>query len=187
MAESRLGFTLSPHKVSLSVLIQDLCTPERLPLDTRPGLSVFLLQQIRQAEAVEKTLKELCDALAVFNVGLDTQLIPSLRKIQSPDDLFDTLVNLEALLQDGSAVDDDMPGLDSSSVLGIFVRKVLLQFHRSMFDGLSHLYTQMEKYLAEFDDSSVLPARVPQAPTELSNFMQSHAELVESMPPSLQV
>lgn len=45
---SRLGFALSPHKVSLSILIQDLCTPERVPMTTRPVLSVFLLEQVRQ-------------------------------------------------------------------------------------------------------------------------------------------
>ena len=48
---SRLGFTLSPHKVSLSVLIQDLCTPERVPMTTRPVLSVFLLEQARQVSS----------------------------------------------------------------------------------------------------------------------------------------
>ncbi len=47
MSQARLGFTLSPHKVALSVLIQDLCTPERVPIQARPVLSVFLLQQVK--------------------------------------------------------------------------------------------------------------------------------------------
>ncbi len=126
-----------------------------------------------------------------MGVTLDKQLVPTLQNIQSPDDLFDTLISLEALLQDGSAVDEDMPGLDSSSVLGIFVRKVLLAFHRTMFDGLSHLFTRMEEYLAAFEedlcDVQMTSTKMPQAHNELSNFIQSHADEIEFMPSSLQV
>jgi hypothetical protein len=192
---NRLGFTLSPFKVALSVLVQDLCTPERVLASTRPSLSIFLLQQVRQADDYqEKTLRQLCQSISSFEATIgapmDKQLVATLQNIMSPDDLFDTLISLEALLQDGSAVDDEMPGLDSSSVLGIFVRKVLLAFHRTMFDGLSHLYTRMEEYVAAFDDPSHVPmisAQMPQAHNELSNFIQSHADEIEFMPSSLQV
>jgi hypothetical protein len=192
---NRLGFTLSPFKVALSVLVQDLCTPERVLASTRPSLSIFLLQQVRQADDYqEKSLRQLCQAISSFEatigVTMDKQLVGTLQNIQSPDDLFDTLISLEALLQDGSAVDDEMPGLDSSSVLGIFVRKVLLAFHRTMFDGLSHLFTRMEEYVVAFDDPSHVPmisTQMPQAHNELSNFIQSHADEIEFMPSTLQV
>jgi len=62
----------------------------------------------------EKTLPQLCAALSALQPplgsSLEKQLVRTLERIQSPDDLFDTLINLEALLQDGSAVEDEMPG-----------------------------------------------------------------------------
>ena len=99
-SNSRLGFTLSPFKVALSVLIQDLCTPERVLASTRPALSIFLLQQVRQADDYqEKTLRQLCQAISSFEatigVSMDRQLVPTIQNIQSPDDLFDTLISLE--------------------------------------------------------------------------------------------
>ena len=120
-------------------------------------LSVFLLEQVRQAQdCVEKTLAELCDALSQLQpMGscLAEQLVQSLRKIESPDELFDTLHSLELLLLESSAVDDEIPGLDSSSVLGVFLRKVLLSFHTTMFEGLSDLFSHFTAYFAAFDDS----------------------------------
>eukprot|EP00961_Rhodomonas_salina_P274307 3706170-Rhodomonas_salina.1 len=112
---SLLDFSLSPHKVSLSILVQDFCTPERVPSAARPVLSIFLLENVRQAhDHREKTLSELCAALSALQPPLGSalahQLVQSLRKITSPDSLFDTLQNLELLLLDGSAVDDEMPG-----------------------------------------------------------------------------
>jgi len=57
-----------------------------------------------------------------------------------------------------------------------------------MFDGLSQLYTKLEAYVAEADGMPSSPAsRVPQAHSELANFIQHHADVMESMPPSLQV
>ncbi|KAJ1492363.1 hypothetical protein T484DRAFT_1771238 [Baffinella frigidus] len=126
--QSRLSFTITPHKVALCILIQDSCTPERMSASARPMLSIFLLEHVRQAQDYkEKTLAELCDALSSLEPlgrGLASQLVHSLRKITSPDDLFDTLHALELLLLDSAAVDDEIPGLDSSSVLGVFLRKV---------------------------------------------------------------
>lgn len=62
----------------------------------------------------EKSLSQLCAALAALQpplgASLEQQLVRTLRRIKSPDDLFDILINLEALLQDGSAVEDEMPG-----------------------------------------------------------------------------
>ena len=63
-----------------------------------------------------------------------------------------------------------------------------MAFHRTMFDGLSQLYTKLEAYVAEADGMPSSPAsRVPQAHSELANFIQHHADVMESMPPSLQV
>ena len=157
--KKRLQFSLSPHKVALSILIQDFCSPDRVPSAVRPLLAVFLLDNVRQAHDYrEKTLSELCAALSALQppmgAALAHQLVQALRKICSPDDLFDTLMALELLLMDNPSVDDDIPGLEQSSVLGIFVRKVLITFHATMFEGLSELYTHVVGYLEAFSNNA---------------------------------
>lgn len=80
-------------------------------------------------------------------------------------------------------------GLDSSSVLGIFVRKVLLKFHTSMFDGLSDLFTDLQAYVGSLVISvqgGVEPKETA-VHTELAHFIHHHAGMVEVSPPSLHV
>ena len=188
----RLEFSLSPHKVALSILIQDFCSPERVPSAARPLLSVFLLDHVRQAQDYrEKTLAELCAALSALQppmgAALAHQLVQALRKIASPDDLFDTLMGLELLVMDNPSVDDDVPGLEQSSVLGIFVRKVLINFHVSMFEGLSELFTHVQEYVDALSHSVAGDAADEETAihTELCHFVHHHGELVEKAPPSL--
>ena len=189
----RLQFSLSPHKVALSILIQDLCSPDRVPPVARPLLAVFLLDHVRQAQDYrEKTLSELCAALSALQPpvsnALAHQLVQALRKIGSPDELFDALMALELLIMDNPAVDDDIPGLEQSSVLGIFVRKVLITFHASMFEGLSELYAQVEEYIDSFSNHAAGDKAADEESTlhtELCHFLHHHGGLVEKAPPSL--
>jgi len=190
--KKRLDFSLSPHKVALAILIQDFCSPERVPSAARPLLSVFLLDHVRQAHDYrEKTLAELCAALSALQppmgAALAHQLVQALRKIASPDDLFDTLIGLEHFIMDNPAVDDDIPALEQSSVLGIFVRKVLITFHVSMFEGLSELFTHVQEYVEAFSNNAVGDAVEEDTAmhTELCHFVHHHGELVEKAPPSL--
>jgi len=197
MMKQRLQFSLSPHKVALSMLIQDFCSPERVPPAARPLLSVFLLDHVRQAHDYrEKTLAELCAALSALQppmgAALAHSLVQALRKIGSPDDLFDSLMALELLIMDNPSVDDEISGLEQSSVLGIFVRKVLITFHATMFEGLSELYSHVEEYAEAYsnfynnkiaagdaaDDENAMH-------TELCHFVHHHGGLVEKAPPSL--
>jgi len=191
--KKRLQFSLSPHKVALSILIQDFCSPDRVPCAVRPLLSVFLLDHVRQAHDYrEKTLSELCAALSALQppmgAALAHQLVQALRKIYSPDDLFDALIGLELLIMDNPSVDDDIPGLEQSSVLGIFVRKVLITFHATMFEGLSELYTHVVAYLEAFsNDAEDTVEKETDMHTELSHFVHHHGGLVEKAPPSLHI
>ena len=75
MMKKRLQFSLSPHKVALSILIQDFCAPDRVPSAARPTLSVFLLEHVRQAHDYrEKTLVELCAALSALQPPMSNAL-----------------------------------------------------------------------------------------------------------------
>lgn len=192
MMKKRLQFSLSPHKVALSILIQDFCSLERVPPAARPLLSVFLLDHVRQVHDYrEKTLAELCAALSALQppmgAALAHQLVQSLRKIASPDDLFDTLMALELLIMDNRPVDDEIPGLEQSSVLGIFVRKVLITFHATMFEGLSELFTHVDEYVEAFSNAAAGETVDEETAmhTELCHFIHHHGGLVENAPPSL--
>ncbi|EKX47662.1 hypothetical protein GUITHDRAFT_137419 [Guillardia theta CCMP2712] len=183
---SKVHFALSPHKVALSVLIQDLCTPENIPPNARPVLSLFLLEHVRPVDDFrEMTLSQLCSALSQLHPplghALAHQLVRSMRKVDSPDALFDTLQSLELVLQLNVTCEDSAPNLNSSSALGIFVRKVLLTFHTTMFDGLSDLYSKMQRYLEDFSLESQEKMREEKlsTPQDLSHFIHSHASLIE--------
>ena len=164
-----------------------------MPPVARPLLAVFLLDHVRQAQDYrEKTLSELCAALSAIHPpvsnALAHQLVQALRKIGSPDELFDALMALELLIMDNPAVDDDIPGLEQSSVLGIFVRKVLITFHASMFEGLSELYAQVEEYIDSFSNHAAGDKAADEESTlhtELCHFLHHHGGLVEKAPPSL--
>jgi len=92
----------------------------------------------------EKTLEELKNDLERRGIpSVFKTLRDSLHEINSPDHLFDTFMKLEDM------IDDDNNGLShikSSSVFGIFIRKVLIAYKNLMFDGLSRLYEQLMGY-----------------------------------------
>ena len=194
-----LQFSLTPHKLSLAILVQDLCQQERVPPASRHVLSIFLLEQVRQAsDCNEKSLSDLCLALSALQpplgVELAQQLVETLQEISSsPDDLFDTLISLESLLLDVSLADDEGLGLDSSAVLGLFVRRVLLRFHTSLFEGLSRLFLETQAYVGHFLSPGAGGADAEEeeaeraAHAELAAFVPHHAGLIESSPPALQL
>ena len=64
------------------------------------------------------------------------------------------------------------------------MRKVLLAFHRTMFEGLSGLFTKMSLYMQSDPPPK---STVLQAQNELANYIQDHADTIDLMPPSLQV
>jgi hypothetical protein len=150
---------------------------------------MFLLEQVRQAkDCREMNLAELCDGLSEIDsqVGSDLaeQLVQTLRRINSPDELFDTLIALEGLLL--HVVNEQAPWLDSSAVLGLFIRKVLIKFHTGLFEGLSSLFDQFLSYLSFFEESESEPNEEVLIQAELANFVPHHAGIIETAPTSLQ-
>jgi hypothetical protein len=120
--------------------------------------------------------------------ALAHQLVQTLSRISSPDDLFESLIALEGLLLDGSVVDEEAPCLDSSAVLGLFVRKVLIRFHTGLFESLSNLFTLVQSYVSAYLNPEILdPCCDTSVQAELINFIPHHAGLIETAPPSLQV
>ena len=134
------------------------------------------------------SLSELCTALSEIDssVGSDLaeQLLQTLRNINSPDELFDTLIALEGLLL--HVVNEQAPWLDPSAVLGLFIRKLLIKFHTGLFEGLASLYEQFQSYLSIFDEPDTEPDETALVQAELANFVPQHAGIIETTPSSLQ-
>ena len=142
---------------------------------------------MRQAkDCREKTLHELCNLISELDTPvaceISDQLVQTLRRLESPDDLFDTLISLEGLLL--VTTEQQAPCFDSSSVLGLFIRKVLIKFHSGLFEGLSALFEQVQAYIGSFENSDAMEDSYVQA--ELSIFIPNHAAIIETAPPSLQ-
>ena len=151
---------------------------------------MFLLEQIQAKECREPTLAELCSSLSQLDSRMESdiaeQLVETLRCIESPDDLYENVVLLEGLLIEYEETRE--PCLDSSAVLGLFARKILIKFHSYLFEGLSNLFNQVQTYITAFFDPDNTEASEESAShTELGNFVPYYAGLLETSPPSLEV
>ncbi|KYR00853.1 anaphase promoting complex subunit 5 [Tieghemostelium lacteum] len=75
---------------------------------------------------------------------------------ESVDELHHFMTSLDDLFvigQDSGIVQQQQNGthqLDSRSILGLFVKKVLLNFKSTLFDGLIKLFDQMSEYLNQY-------------------------------------
>ncbi|DAZ97505.1 TPA: hypothetical protein N0F65_009773 [Lagenidium giganteum] len=153
------------------------CQRRRSPVSKRAlnGLARFLCDELQHPLTTEtplaKLLQRLTAAVKTDTDGDDarvlaTALLTHLRRVTSPDAAHDALGRIAACvapLSKSQDRDGDNDGVDSTSVqlvrrsvLGVWVRKFLLQGHRALFDGLARLYESATAYVAAFDE---LPAR----------------------------
>jgi tetratricopeptide (TPR) repeat protein len=88
-------------------------------------------------------------------------LVHTLEEINAPDGVNDVVDRIASIVSPimrsnngeeemEQATDATRPLLLRKSVFGIFVRKFLVAFHRLFFDGLAHLYEDIEEYLEEY-------------------------------------
>ncbi|KAH9770640.1 Anaphase-promoting complex subunit 5 [Citrus sinensis] len=144
------AFAVTPHKVSVCILIQMYAPPAMMSVPfpfssvaqhNRFGLYLFALTKSCE-DILEPKLDELINQLReigdVLYQWLTDQLISRLSSLSSPDDLFNLFSDLRAILggTDLSAVDDEQVVLDPNSNLGMFVRRCLLAFNLLCFEVL---------------------------------------------------
>ncbi|KAG6587231.1 Anaphase-promoting complex subunit 5 [Phytophthora cinnamomi] len=90
---------------------------------------------------------------------LSWQLVSILSQIESPDAVMNTVEQISECVaplassrEGGDDVDADSTSstLVRTSLLGVFVRSFLLAVNRLLFDGLSRLFDDVQKYLEQF-------------------------------------
>ncbi|KAG9150806.1 hypothetical protein Leryth_002955 [Lithospermum erythrorhizon] len=160
------SFALTPHKLSLCILLQSYTPPPSHLTTTFPFssaaqhnlLGLFLFCQTNlHPHILEPPLDLTVDHLKKVN-GLETDwlvtgLVERLGGLTSADDLFDFFGGLRGVLEggdgSGNVMDDYQIVLDPSSVLGLFVRRCLVAFNSMSFEGVCHLLSNVEAYCRE--------------------------------------
>ncbi|KAJ4728991.1 anaphase-promoting complex subunit 5 [Melia azedarach] len=182
------AFALTPHKVSVCILIQLYAPPALMSAPfsfssvaqhNRFGLYLFALTKSCD-DILEPKLDELINQLRetgdlLYQLLID-QLIRRLSALSAPDDLFNLFSDLRGILggPDPSAVDDEQVVLDPNSNLGMFVRRCLLAFNLLCFEGVCHLLTNVGIYCKEAISSC--PAYEPPCLDDSSNDVEALSE-----------
>eukprot|EP00743_Colponemidia_sp_Colp-15_P011053 GILK01012274.1.p1 GENE.GILK01012274.1~~GILK01012274.1.p1 ORF type:complete len:770 (-),score=119.13 GILK01012274.1:32-2305(-) len=150
---------LSAHRVSLCVLLKLHLSDDLLDADAKRRLGQFLLREVQAAEDIHET--SLPDLIAHFkswgNDGhvVSNAFLSELQQMDSPDHLFRVFTDLKALysMADESRMDTEVV-LDPNSIFGVFARRMVLTFQKSMFEGLSRLFDRFVLYRLELEGGS---------------------------------
>ncbi|KAL1815141.1 hypothetical protein ACET3Z_017715 [Daucus carota] len=157
------GMTITPHKVSVCVLVQVYAPPAQISVpfpfssvSQHNRLALYLLSLIKSCDGIlEPTLDQLITQLrqvgGLFSHWITDHLTNRLASLSSPDDLFNFFTDLRGILAgpDTTVMDDDQINLDPSSTLGVYVRRCLLAFNLMSFEGICHLLMSIGAYCKE--------------------------------------
>ncbi|XP_021737684.1 anaphase-promoting complex subunit 5-like isoform X1 [Chenopodium quinoa] len=159
LKQLRSSFTVTPHKVSVCILVQIYATPGPffLPeifssVSHHNSFGLFLVALIKSYDDImEPKLDKLLSQLREIGGMLDQRLTHRLSSLSSPDELFNFFTELQGILggQDSSVIEDDQISLDPSSNLGMFLRRCILTFNELSFEGICHLLSDLESYCKE--------------------------------------
>ncbi|KAG9439045.1 hypothetical protein H6P81_019210 [Aristolochia fimbriata] len=174
MAESlnSIGsFALTPHKVSICILINIYAPPSQsavpFPFSSvsqHNRLGLFLLAVTKSCDDfLEPSLDELTNLLVAADGllydWLGQHLTSQLTSLSSPDDLSNFFSRLRNVLTtpDLRTVEDDQTFMDPASHLGMFLRRCILAFNLLSFEGMCHLLTNIRVYCKVNDPAYELP------------------------------
>ncbi|KAK1412948.1 hypothetical protein QVD17_34580 [Tagetes erecta] len=199
------GFVITPHKVSICILLQVYAPSGQLSvpfpfasISQHNRLGLFLIALTKSCDDIlEPSLDEFLKLLKEFGGLLENWLYDHvasrLSSLSSPDDLFTFFSELRGILAgpETNIIDDDQINLDPNSNLGMYLRRCLLSFNNLSFEGMCHLLTNIKAYCQEafspykmshLDDAS----NDPEAPLEYENMdlenivLQNFTEELES-------
>ncbi|CAM8948506.1 unnamed protein product [Rhodiola kirilowii] len=142
------SFVLTPHKVSVCILIQIYAPHPQLSLaflfssySQQNRLGSYLLALTKSFDDIfEPKLDELQSQLkevgGLVNDLLCEQLVDRLESLCSPDDLFDLFSILRGVFggPDVGGLEDENNYLDPTSSLGVFLRRCILAFNLLSFE-----------------------------------------------------
>ena len=151
----------SPHKLVTCLLLKLYVAPSANQVQTNidiHGLQLFLIQSIKRVDEIfEPVLVETCHQIeARINNGylICNYLKSEIKKLKSPDDLFDLLGSLKLLLYPPEVtnkinLDIDTSGrpthIEGNGIFGIFLRRILLAC-KLKFEAISKLFHELSLY-----------------------------------------
>ncbi|KAK7372815.1 hypothetical protein VNO80_06203 [Phaseolus coccineus] len=185
------AFAITPHKVSLCILLKIYVPPTQLSFPfpynfssvaQHNRLGMFLLALTKSCDDIlEPKLDELVHQLRVLSQNWEAswiidQLMTRLSSLSSPDDLFNFFSDIRGILGGSysGAVEDDQIILDMNSNLGIFLRRCVLAFNLLSFEGLSHLLTNLGIYCKE--ELSNCPSYEEHSLDDCSSNLETYSE-----------
>ncbi|KAM7278780.1 hypothetical protein ACFE04_005914 [Oxalis oulophora] len=142
------SFILTPHKVSISILLQIYATPSQISIpfpfssvSQHNRLGLFLIALTTSCDDIfEPKLDDLINQLreigGLLDQWLPQQLTTRLSSLSSPDDLFNFFADSRGILAvpDSGPIEDDQVILDPNSHLGMFLRRCVLAFNLLSFE-----------------------------------------------------
>ncbi|CAI0544075.1 unnamed protein product [Linum tenue] len=161
------AFGVTPHKVSVCVLLQMYAPPAQaeplFSVSQHNHLGLYLLALTKShGDFLEPKLADLLTQLKEISGSLGDWLIEHLTSrlssLSSPDDLAALFSEFRGILggTESAVIEDNQVVLDPNSYLGMFVRRCILAFNLLSFEGVCHLLTNIGNYCKE-SLSSCLP------------------------------
>lgn len=146
--------TLTPYKVATVILIKEYCNDTTKVIMERRNFCLASLKLTQSADmeldALLNMLYEPEYALHRFADRLEINLDAIHEK--GIDELLDLFDNLRRLMESKDHA-LALPALSRNSVLGLYVRRMLIFFEKLAFDQVVALYNEMEKYVTKKIDS----------------------------------
>lgn len=149
---------VTPHKMSVIVLIQEYCSMKRVEsssLSDDSSLEIkftekekrnFMITILQLLQTSDITLKELCMKIKdKMKPELYTMFHKKLLEFieEGVGAIKDYFQNITFLLMVDS---NDQPSVTKSSVLGLFIRRMILAFEKLSFSQMTDLHTKFQHY-----------------------------------------
>jgi hypothetical protein len=197
---------IDPHFFAVALAIQLSAQPESdyygEELQFGSKLSFFVASEVNNAAAnaaLPEAFEQLmCRAEDAELGAVAEDLRDEITRIESPDALLDRLQCLaDALQRDVDSDGDDKRLIDPRSVVGRFVREIVLVYNGLLFEGVARLFEAVERYAAvgpgaqppthsDADDDAELRARAAHLrhvpPKQLERRLAVAAEELQRFP-----
>ncbi|KZC12695.1 Anaphase-promoting complex subunit 5 [Dufourea novaeangliae] len=141
--------TLTPYKIATVILIKEYCNETTKAIVERRDFCLAALKLIQSPDMELSALLNILYSpeyiLHRFAHRLEMQLnVLKEDGVEGLLDLFDSVGHLMKPTLDHSL---SLPGLNKNSVLGLYIRRVIIFFEKLPFDQVVSLYEVLKKYL----------------------------------------
>lgn len=151
---------LTPHKVTLLIIIKEFFHEKYK--DILCSVMVLLIKELnvlnnpRPCELYQ--LFQKIENLELKNEKIElikSTIYQKLNSIQSPDDLLNFFSDIKQLVVDRNALIDvsveQQLYVDKSSIIGVFIRRCILEMNQMAFDDISNFFLSIVYYVKKYD------------------------------------